>query len=242
MSWHWVQHTPSTTYTGFSKQRVLLTPSTAYTQSSIHPVQHTPSTAYPQYNIHRVPHTPSTAYTEYSTDLVQHTLSTVYTDYGIHSVQHTPSTAYTQYSIHPVQHTPSTAYTEYSIHRVQHLPKIICLPFILKITSWPLIVASASSVRPYTIDRHQPACQESSKVKSPCHIPTFASQLTDQQSLSTWLAVYQPPYSTCLISLNRGLQSVSPKSLDYGLQGHLQPRSITASNCISELARSGLAS
>jgi len=41
--------------------------------------------------------------------------------------------------------------TEYSIHRVQHPPKIVCLPFILMITSWPLNVAPASGVPPYMI-------------------------------------------------------------------------------------------
>jgi len=39
----------------------------------------------------------------------------------------------------------------------------------------PLNVASASGMPPYMIDRHQPALHESSKVKSPCHIPTVAS-------------------------------------------------------------------
>ena len=74
------------------------------------------------------------------------------------------------------------ANTMYSIHRVQHqhIPKIACHPFILMITSWPLNVASASGVPSYTIDCHQPARQESSKIKSPCHIPIFASQLTDE--------------------------------------------------------------
>ena len=103
------------------------------------------------------------------------TLSTAYTEYSIHRVQHTPGTAYTEYSIHRVQHTPSTAYTEHRIHWVQHSPKIVCLLFILTITSWPLNVASASSVPPYKIDRHQPALYESSKVMSPHHIPTVAS-------------------------------------------------------------------
>jgi len=103
------------------------------------------------------------------------TTSTAYTEYSIHRVQHTPSTAYTEYSIHRVQHSPSTAYTYYSIHRVQHPPMIGCLPFILMITSGPVNVASASRLPPDTIDRHQPALHESSKVKSPCHIPTVAS-------------------------------------------------------------------
>jgi len=73
------------------------------------------------------------------------------------------------------QLTPSTAYTEYSIHQVQHTPEIVCLPFNLMFTSWALNVAAASGVPPYTIDRHQPALHESSKVKSPCHIPTVVS-------------------------------------------------------------------
>jgi len=83
-------------------------------------------------------------------------------------------------SWHRVQHTPSTAYTEYSIHRVQYTPKIVCLPFILMITSWPLNVVSASGVPPYLIDRLQPALHLSSKVNSPCHNPTVGSQLTDE--------------------------------------------------------------
>jgi len=103
------------------------------------------------------------------------TQSKAYTEYTIHRVQHTPSTAYTEYSIHRVQHTPSTAYNEYSVYRVQHPAKIICHPFIPMITIWPLNVASASGVPPYTIDCHQPALHESLKVRSHCHIPTVAS-------------------------------------------------------------------
>jgi len=121
---------------------------------SLHWVQYTLSAAYTECSIHRVQHTPSAAYTECS----------------IHRVQHTPSAAYTECSIHLVQHTPSRAYTV-----VQHPPEIVCLPLILMITSWPLNVASASSVPPYTIDRHEAALQESSKVESCCHIPTVAS-------------------------------------------------------------------
>ena len=113
-------------------------------------------------------------------------------------------------------------------------------------------VASASGVPPHTIDRHQPALHESSMVKSPCHIPTVASWLTDERSFSTRRAVHRLPPSTRPNSLNYGLQtrpitaskfisklagsrppSASPKSLDYGLQ----TRSITASKCISKLAR-----
>jgi len=67
------------------------------------------------------------------------------------------------------------AYTEHSIHWVQHPPRSVCLPCILMITSWPLNVASASGVPPYTIDYHQPALHDSSKVKSHFYIPTVGS-------------------------------------------------------------------
>ena len=50
MSWHRVQHTPSTS----------IHRAQAYTE-----YKHTPSTAYTEYSIHRVQHTPSTVYTEY---------------------------------------------------------------------------------------------------------------------------------------------------------------------------------
>jgi len=64
MSWHWVQHTPSTTYIEHSKHRVQHTPCTVYTEYSIHHVQYTLSTAYTVYSIHRVQHTSSTASTQ----------------------------------------------------------------------------------------------------------------------------------------------------------------------------------
>jgi len=75
MSWHRVQHSPSTTFTEYS----------------IHQGHHTQGPAYTEYSIHRVQHTPSTAYTEYSIHRVQ-----AYTEYSIHRAQHTLSTASTQ--------------------------------------------------------------------------------------------------------------------------------------------------
>jgi len=72
-----------------------------------------------------------------------------------------------------VQHTPSTAYTEYSIHRVSTQD---CLSS-LHSHDYKLTPECSFSFRraSYTIDRYQPALHESSKVKSPCHIPTVAS-------------------------------------------------------------------
>ena len=74
---------------------------------------------------------------------------------------------------------------------------------------------------PNTIDRHQPGIHESSKVKSPCHIPKVASQLTDEMSHSTRRAVHQP------------LPSTRPNWRDCGLQ----VRMIIAYKCILNLAR-----
>jgi len=123
----------------------------------------------------------------------------------------------TKYSIH----------REYSIHRVQHPPKIVCLPSILMIRCWPLNVASASGIPPKTIDRHQPALHESSKGKLHCHIPTVVTEQTDESSLRTRPAVHRQPLSTGAISLCH-----SP-------QVHVQSHSITASKCITTVARSG---
>ena len=156
---------------------------------------------------------------------LQHTPSTAYTKCSIHQVQHTPSTAYTKHCINQVQHTLSKVYTEYSIHRVQHPPMIVCLPSILMITSSPQNVGSASGVLPYTIDRHQPARHDSSTVKSPCHIPMFLSQLTDEYGLSTRHTIHRPPPST------------RPISLDYDFHVYLQTHFIPAYKCISKLSR-----
>jgi len=143
--------------------------------------------------------------------------------------------------------------TEYSIHWVQHPPKIVCVPFILRILSWPLNVASASGVPPCTIYRHQPALHESPKIKSPCYIPTVASQLTDETSFSTLGTVHWLPRCTSSNSLNCGLQVrtimpsktiskltllLPPNSLNHGLQVYLQTRLITASKCISKFTQS----
>ena len=136
--------------------------------------------------------------------------------------------AYTEYSIHWVQHRPNTAYTKYS------MPNIVCHPFIRMITSWPLNVASAFSVPPYTIDWQQPARHRCSKVKSPCHVPMFVSQLTDEWSLNARRAIHRPAPGTRPISLDHSLRSVSPNSHDYVLQ----VRTIMTSKCISILARS----
>jgi len=128
----------------------------------------------------------------------------------------TQSTDSTAYSIHRVQHQQSTPSSEYSIQRVQHPTKIVCLPFILMIMSGPLNVASASGMPPYKINCHQPALHQSSKVKSPRHIPTIASSC-NQLMNRVWIPGAPP--------INQ-------------LQVLLQSHSIMGSKCISKNAKS----
>jgi len=100
-----------------------------------------------------------------STIIAEHNVKSSLSISPCHDQELATSIAYTDYSIHQVQLTPSTEHTQYSTHPVQHPPKILCVPFILMITSWPLNVASASGVPLHM-------CCE---VKSPCHIPKVAS-------------------------------------------------------------------
>jgi hypothetical protein len=154
-----------------------------------------------------------------------------------HDHELTSNIAYIVYNINQVQHTPSTAYTEYSIHRRQHPPRIVCLLFILMITSSLLNVASSSRMPPYTFDCHQLAPHVSSQVKSPSHIPTFASPQTDEESLSARHTIHRPALSTRPISLDHSLRCASPISLNHGPHVHFQTRLITASKYTSKLTR-----
>jgi hypothetical protein len=70
-----------------------------------------------------------------------------------------------------------------------------------------MIIASASDMPRYTIDCHQPALHETSKLQSACDIPTVASDLTNEYSLSTWRAVHRVPLSTRLNSVHYDLQA-----------------------------------
>jgi len=124
---------------------------------------------------------------------------------------------------HDHELTTSTAYTEYSIHRVQHTPKIVRLACILMIMSRPLNVALASDVPPWDLKdivtlSHSHGCELTKCRKQsehPARRPSTASQYSSK------LARIRPPNSP-----------------DHGLQLYLQTRLITASKCISKLARS----
>jgi len=106
--------------------------------------------------------------------------------------------------------TPSTAYTEYSIHWVLHTPR------------------TASSQ-----DRLSPAPSQS--FGRPCctQFSTFP-QLWVNQSIASQHRSRLPPELPPRDWLPPG---TPPITLDHGLQFHLQPRSITASKCISTPAQ-----
>jgi len=123
----------------------------------------------------------------------------------------------------------------------------VCRPFILTISSSPLNVASASGVPPYRSTATSQFSIRASKVKSPCHIPMVASQLTDELSpgapsigcLQVLFQCHSITASKCISKLAQSrLRSASPNSLNHSLQMHLQTRSITASKCISEFTQS----
>jgi len=141
--------------------------------------------------------------------------------------------------------------TEYSIHQVQYPPKIVCLPFILVINSWPRNVASAASIPPYMIDCHQPALYVCSKVELPNWWIKFKHPASHPSTASTYSAKLAQSWTptVSLDLLNYGLQVHTimhsmcisrlarlrpPSSHDHGLQGY----AIMASKCISNLARS----
>jgi len=125
---------------------------------------------------------------------------------------------------------------------------MVCGPYILTMTCRHLEVASASGMPLYrsTATRHQTL--QVFEVKPACHIPTFRSQLTNDDGFSTGCAFHQlppnqPPPSTPPISLDPSLQlyhhtnlimvlehisdftwswppSAFPNSRTFGLQDH----------------------
>ena len=177
--------------------------------------------------------------------------SRVNTEYRIHRAQHTPSTAYTEHSIHRVQHTPSTPSTQdwlssLDAHNYELTPD---WGFSLRRTSLHDRPPSASS--PWelkgevTLSRSH-SCELTDwwiGCQHPARRPSIASKYSDNHAGS------RPP-SVSPNSLEYGLQvhisilvqwrplGASPNLLDHGLQVYLQSRSGTASKCISKLTRS----
>ena len=126
----------------------------------------------------------------------------------------TLSAAYTEYSIRRVKHTPSPAYTQ---------------DFLLSVHSqkFKLTHDCRSSFRHTSllIESHQPVLHKSIKGKVTLS-HSHSCELTNWW-IESWCAVHRPHPKTHPISLNHGLHLFLPTPL------------ITASKCISKLARSG---
>jgi len=143
-----------------------------------------------------------------------------------HRVQHTLSTAYTKYSIHRVQHTPSTVSTHdcmSSLHCHEYELTAEC-SFSLRCA--PLYDRPSSASSPWGLLgkvtlSHSNGWELTNwwmESQHPVRLPSTASRYSSN------LAQSQPA-------------SVSPNSLDHGLQVQFQTRSMTASKCISRLIR-----
>jgi len=134
--------------------------------------------SYPPYRSHH--HPPSLSLSSPTIpSLQEHKVKSSLSISPCHHHESTLSAVYTECSIHWVQHTLHTASSEYSMHRVQHTPRIVRPPFILSISCWPLNIASASGVPPNRSTATSPSSISASKVKSPRHIFTVSSSLTD---------------------------------------------------------------
>ena len=105
------------------------------------------------------------------------------------------------------------------MHRCYAYRQYVCISYhnssiIIAARGQPLTLAFLST-------QSTAISQDSSNVESHCHIPTVASLLTEEMSLSTRRSVHQLPTNT------------RPNSLHYGLQ----VCTIMASKCISTLTR-----
>ena len=131
-----------------------------------------------------------------------------------HWEQHTPSAAYTEYSIHWVQHTLSTAYTAYCI-----------IPTSTVFHSQPVSHLTADHVVLNSLHSHNHMLTNALSPSS--HLASHRNYHLQIDRLQVLLPPPDwPPPSTPTISL------------DHCLQVYLQTRSITASQCISQLGRS----
>jgi len=139
-----------------------------------------------------------------------------------------------KFTLRLVSHTPVGSQRLNYILRM----KMVCLPFILIITRWPMNIGSASSMPCYKSDHCQPAFGDSYQETSPSYIPTIVWYLTSENSLTTQRASHWTPPNTPPITLHNGLQVHLLRPLDHGLRLHCRVHSIIASNCTSNLTQS----
>jgi len=126
-----------------------------------------------------------------------------------------------------------------SWHRVQHTPTIVCRPFILTISSWPLNVASASGVPP---SKSTASKYSSNLARSQPASASPNSLNHGLQVLQRWSHLVTFPQFRVNEPMNRvsapGAPPTDRLQIDH-LEVLLQSRSIIACyKCISRLAQS----
>jgi len=257
---HDQQLTLSTAYTEYGMNQVQHTPSTAYTEYGLYQVQHTPSTAYNKHSIYSVLHTLNTAYTVYctmqrSTVSCSQTVSHLSADYLLLNSSHSHNYRLTnEWSLR--SHPGSLLNYQLPMDRHQvllHSCSIMTSKCISKLNC-----SQPASISPKWLNyslhvRKMAASKRITKLaqsRPPCVSLTALNYSLQARTLMAFKCM-------SLNSLNHGLQvqlqnllimilecksKFTPSwppcvSANWHHEG-LQVRSITASNCISELTQS----
>jgi len=246
MSWHWVQHTPSTAYTEYSIHQVQHTPSTAYTDHSIHWLQHTPGKAYTEYSIHpRLFVIPSFSWVEDDPWIQRQRLACLPT--GSTAISQLYLTAQRKNNLVTFPWLPVSSLMNSvgapgapSIDHFQvpvQSRLIMASKCIWKLTpSWPPGVSLNS------VDYHLPVNLTTCLIMASKFISKHARSQPPSVTLHLHDLCLEVHLQTCSITATKCISKLvrlgPPSSLNHGLQVHLQTCFITASKCISEFTQS----
>jgi len=234
MSWHWVQHTPSTAYTKYSVHQVQYTPSTAYTRyrlSSLHPQDYelTPKCSVTLWraSLHDRPPSPSSPWELKGSVTLSHCHGCEYTNWWKESQlpARRPSTASQNSSklarLRPPSASPISL--DYGLQVYLQTRSITAFKFAW---SWP---PSAST---HSLDHGlQVLLQTRSIMASKCisKLARFQPSSVSLNSPDYGLQVCPIIPSKCISILARSRPwSVSLSSLDHHFQAHFEFLSSTA--------------
>jgi len=167
-----------------------------------------------------------------STIIAEHKVTSSLSISPCHNHELTPST-----SIHGLHHTPSTASTldclsSLHSHDYQLTPDCQFNFRRASLHDWPPLVSYPWELKGQVRLSHSHGCELTNWWIVSQHAAWSINRLpvlVESRSIAASECISKPTWSRP--------PSVSPDLLDYGLQVHLQTHSITASKCISRLAR-----